>query len=164
MSKNGFGGQLWCVVGDFNEVKRSSERRGISSNNSESESREFQDFIDDLTLIDLPVLGNRFTWFKHDGNAMSRLDRFLLSEGWTNEWGVGAQWFGKRDVSDHCPISLKDDRANWGPKPFRFNNCWLQHAGFKQFVQTTWTSLRVAGWRIYGFKEKFRKLKEILKV
>lgn len=28
MSKRGFGGQLWCVVGSFNAVKYSSERRG----------------------------------------------------------------------------------------------------------------------------------------
>jgi hypothetical protein len=28
MSKGGFGGESWCVVGDFNAVRDASERRG----------------------------------------------------------------------------------------------------------------------------------------
>lgn len=155
---------MWCVVGDFNTVKCASEKRGSSWGNIKAESNALQDFIDDLNLIDLPVLGNRFTWFKHDGTAMSRLDRFLLSEEWINLWGFGAQWIGKRDVSDHCPIMLKGKHTNWGPKPFRFNNCWLQHPGFKKFVVNCWSNFRIEGWKIHGFKEKLRRLKECLKV
>lgn len=135
MSKRGFGGQAWCIVGDFNAVQNRSERRGASMAQHGSECADFQEFIDDLNLIDLPMLENHFTWFKHDGSSMSRLDKFLLSEGWINMWGTAAQWVGRRDVSDHCPIMLKGKCLNWGPKPFRFNNCWLQHPIFKSFVE-----------------------------
>lgn len=71
---------------------------------------------------------------------MSRLDRFLLSEEWIQTWGVVAQWALNRDVSDHCPIILKMDSQNWGPKPFRFINCWLEHKGFKKMVEEIWRS------------------------
>jgi hypothetical protein len=46
----------------------------------------FNLFIEDKLLIDLPLCGRRFTWFKGDGISMSRLDRFLLSEEWCLNW------------------------------------------------------------------------------
>jgi len=42
----------------------------------------FNQFIDDNDLIDLPLGGRKYTWFKGDDIFMSRLDRFLLSEQW----------------------------------------------------------------------------------
>jgi hypothetical protein len=38
--------------------------------------------IETNVLIDLPLWGRRFTWFRRDERSMSRLDRFLLSESW----------------------------------------------------------------------------------
>jgi len=38
----------------------------------------FNNFIDDCLLIDLPICGQLFTWYRGDGISMSRLDRFLL--------------------------------------------------------------------------------------
>lgn len=59
ISKTGFGGDLWCMVGDFNAVKCRSERRGVNLLSSDpNHAVEFQEFIDDMNLIDLPVLGN----------------------------------------------------------------------------------------------------------
>jgi hypothetical protein len=46
----------------------------------------FNQFIDDNGLINLPLCGRRFTWYKGDGTSMSRLDRFLLSEDWCLQW------------------------------------------------------------------------------
>lgn len=106
----GRSGVLWEIL--INAIKKRSERRGISSNWDVSECVEFQSFIDDLNLIDLPMLGKRFTWFKPDGTAMSRLDRFLLSDGWLLLWKPVAQWVGKRDESDHCPIMLRGENYN----------------------------------------------------
>ncbi|MCI69334.1 hypothetical protein A2U01_0090596, partial [Trifolium medium] len=31
-------------------------------------------FVDDMEVVDVPVLGKNFSWFSHDGSAMSRLD------------------------------------------------------------------------------------------
>lgn len=164
MLKKGFGGSLWCVCGDFNAVKCDYERRGIGGRSQVQEQNDFRIFIEDLSLVDLPVLGNRFTWFMPDGFAMSRIDIFLLSEGWVNHWGVATQWAGDKDVSDHCPIILKCEIANWGPKPFRFNNCWLQHPDFKSFVEEPWVDLELSSRRIFYFKLKLKLLKERIKV
>jgi len=42
----------------------------------------FNQFIEGNFLIDLPLCGRNFTWYRRDGVSMSRLDRFLLSEAW----------------------------------------------------------------------------------
>lgn len=70
---------------------------------------EFENYLNSLELVDPPILGRKFTWYRADGPAMSRLDRFLLSEERIQYWGVVAQWALNRDFWDHCPIILKND-------------------------------------------------------
>jgi hypothetical protein len=123
--KGSLGGDVWCVAGDFNSVLQESERRGTSfgnSNPSASEIRHFSNFVHHMGLIDLPLLGRLFTSCQPNGDAMSRLDRFLLSAGWCDLWGEATQWALPRDVSDHSPVVLRYSSQVWGPKPFRFNN------------------------------------------
>lgn len=136
--RNSFGDGMWCLVGDYNAVCNTRERNGVGSSFGSQEAYEFSSFVGDMELIDLQLLGRRFTWQKADGSAMSRLDRFLLSEAWIEAWEVEAQWALNRDVSDHCPILLKQGAQDWGPKPFRFNNCWLGHPDFRKVVEKCW--------------------------
>jgi hypothetical protein len=89
--KENYGSGNWCVVGDFNSVVEPEERRGERSDVSlTSEMRAFHGFIDDLDLIDLPLLGRRFTWFHANGRLMSRIDRMLVSPDWLDRWGVSS--------------------------------------------------------------------------
>jgi hypothetical protein len=105
-----------------------------------------------------------FTWFNSDGSAMSRLDRFLVSEGFIEKGSLSYQWVGDRDISDHCPIWLMCSNINWGPKPFTFNNCWLEHPKFFEFVKETWENMDIRGKKAFIIKEKLKGLKEALKV
>lgn len=57
---------------------------------------EFGEFIYDMDLLDLQVVGNKFTWFNVVGNLMSRLDRFLIYEGLADKWKIKGQIIGKR--------------------------------------------------------------------
>lgn len=43
-----------------------------------------------MNLVDPPLIGRKFTWYRTDGSVMSRLDRFLSSDVWVQEWGVVA--------------------------------------------------------------------------
>lgn len=86
MSKRGFGDGIWCFTGDFNVVLKSSERRGVSSQHRCPKMKEFQLFVQDMKLIDLPVLGRRFTLFRANSSTMRRIDRVLVSEDWLTEW------------------------------------------------------------------------------
>jgi uncharacterized protein YfaT (DUF1175 family) len=68
-----------------------------------------------------------------------------------------------RDVADHCPLVLKYNNSDWGPKPFRFNNFWLQHRDFKQLVTNAWTTQECVGWMGYVLKERLKGLKVVIK-
>ncbi|MCI23116.1 transposon TX1 putative protein, partial [Trifolium medium] len=127
------------------------------------EMRDFGGFIDESELDDLPLLGRRFTWYHANGVAMSRIDRILVSTEWLELWGACSVWVCPRDVSDHCPLVLKNANNDWGPKPFRFNNNWLEHKNFKTVVEECWRDLEVSGWMDFVLKEKLRGLKFRLK-
>ncbi|XP_058765457.1 uncharacterized protein LOC131638920 [Vicia villosa] len=102
--KSRFSDGEWVIGGDFNAVKNSNERKGVSGRVSTREAREFSDFITLSNLIDVPSKGKKFTWFGGDGRARSRIDRFLVADNIVSNWGVVGQMVGDRDVSDHCPI------------------------------------------------------------
>jgi hypothetical protein len=107
----------------------------------------FGDFIRSMDLVDLPVLGRRFSWFHSNGISMSRIDRMLVSEDWLTLWNSPSLWILSRSVSDHCPLVLRTNCVDWGPKPFRFNNHWLHHKDFKGLVEEFWRSCSFTGVR-----------------
>jgi hypothetical protein len=160
--KRGLGDGRWCVVGDFNAVCRGEERIGVNNVNGVStspESIEFRSFLEELELVDLPLHGRRFTWYHASGRAMSRIDRVLISDEWACLWGNGSLWAMPRDVSDHCPLLLKYTCRDWGPKPFKFNNFWLESKEFPKVVESFWANTNVEGWMGYVLKEKLKGLK-----
>ncbi|WJX17552.1 hypothetical protein P8452_07455 [Trifolium repens] len=124
---------------------------------------EFGSFLEDLELVDLNLLGRRFTWYQPNGRAMSRLDRILISDEWANRWGNCSLWALPRDVSDHCPLILKYLQEEWGPKPFRFKNFWLENKKFVKEVETFWRNYRVEGWMGFVLKERLKGLKFFIK-
>ncbi|WJX43736.1 hypothetical protein P8452_30798 [Trifolium repens] len=166
MSKRGFGGENWCVVGDFNAIRERGERRSSRSMELQSQSREineFDSFLEGLELYDLPLLGRRFTWVHPNGVAMSRLDRVLLSEGWMLKWTNPKVWVLNRDVSDHCPLVVRYSSLDWGPKPFRFNNYWFHHKAFKKVVEEAWGEQTLSGWMGFVLKDRLKGLKAKIK-
>ncbi|XP_058726479.1 uncharacterized protein LOC131597832 [Vicia villosa] len=162
--KNRLAGSWWCIGGDFNSIRGRTERMGRCMNTRSTEMEEFNEFIDLLDLIDVPVVGGRFTWSNKEGNVRSRLDRFLLSDGLIDDWKIVGQKVGDMDISDHVPIWLIANDKNWGPKPFRVNNCWFENKDFKKFVEEAWNDVSVAGRQDFVMKEKLKLLKSKLRV
>jgi exonuclease III len=124
------GGKRVCVCGDFNAVRCVDERRSLRVGQRPLDHIAFSRFIDDTFLIDLPLSGRKFTWYKGDGVTMSRLDRFLLSEEWCLTWANCTQAAQLRGISDHCPLILSSDEENWGPRPLRMLQCWREVPGY----------------------------------
>lgn len=101
----------------------------MAGHDRNEEMEIFGDFIVGTKLINLSLIGRKFTWYKPDGSTMSRLDRFLISEEWLDSLNNLSQLGFKRVVSDHCAVILKEKELNWGPKPFRMLKCWEEMAG-----------------------------------
>ncbi|MCH90117.1 transposon TX1 putative 149 kDa protein, partial [Trifolium medium] len=116
-----------------------------------------------MDLVDLPLLGRKFTWVHPNGISMSRIDRVLASDGWLAMGDNPALWVLPRTVSDHCPLVVRFSHGDWGPRPFRFNNHWLEHKDFKSLVESYWRNSNYSGWMAYVLKEKLKGLKTVIK-
>lgn len=76
--KANYSGFPWCVVEDFNAVRSANKGKCVVLQSDSREMFEFDEFIEDLGLNDLPMIGRKYTWHRPNGSCMSRLDRFLL--------------------------------------------------------------------------------------
>lgn len=152
-----------CVIGDFNSIRRESERMGRGLLANKRDIAAFDSFIAGSRLIDLPIHGRNYTCYKPDGSCKSRIDRILVNNTWINKWPNSTQTGLRRTVSDHYPILLEIKARDWGPKPFRYLNLWSTHPDFKEFVSRKWDSYNIDGWGSFIMKEKLKLLKEDLK-
>ena len=96
----------------------------------------FLDFIKANYLVDLPLEGASFTWFRDLGSGcMSRIDRTLASVDWVDHFGNVSQRVLPRVISDHCPILVVAGSVNKGRSAFKFENMWLKEEGFVERVR-----------------------------
>ena len=153
---------LLCVGGDFNIIRRSSEKLGGSS--LTSSMKDFDGFIRDCELLD-PLLRNApFTWSNmQESPVCKRLDRFLYSNEWEHFFPQSLQEVLPRWTSDHWPIVLDTNHFKWGPTPFRFENMWLQHLSFKECFSSWWRGFQGNGWEGHKFMRKLQFVKAKLK-
>ncbi|RVX17353.1 hypothetical protein CK203_003781 [Vitis vinifera] len=159
----GLASPRWCVGGDFNVIRRSSEKLGGSR--LTPSMKDFDDFISDCELIDLPLRSASFTWSNMQVNPVcKRLDRFLYSNEWEQTFPQSIQGVLPRWTSDHWPIVLETNPFKWGPTPFRFENMWLQHPSFKENFGRWWREFQGNGWEGHKFMRKLQFVKAKLKV
>ena len=157
----------WCFCGDFKAVRNRSERKGINGRGEQtSELIGFNSFIDSIFLLELPLVGKKFMWFKPDGTTKSRIDRVLVNEDWLQLCPMSKQYVLQREVSDHCALVVKSVEKDWGPKPFRTIDAWFLDKGFSRMVQDKWQSYSVQGNDMMKIKEKAQTpqiISEVLK-
>ena len=122
---------VWCFLGDFNSIRSQEERIGSSQRGANnSDISKFNAWISDMDLYEIRGFGGNFTWFRPNGSVKSRLDRFLVSDQWLALWPDTSHHVLYIDYPDHCPIILKTKLVDWGPKPFRVVDLWLNQKGY----------------------------------
>nr|GEV87191.1 RNA-directed DNA polymerase, eukaryota, reverse transcriptase zinc-binding domain protein [Tanacetum cinerariifolium] len=72
------------IMGDFNEVHSPNEKYGSVFNLQGADA--FNRFISSAGSEEIPLEGCKFTWCHKSGAKMSKLDRFLVSEGLWNTY------------------------------------------------------------------------------
>ncbi|XP_057432385.1 uncharacterized protein LOC130725150 [Lotus japonicus] len=100
--KDNINSDFWCALGDFNAVRYPEERKGSGnpSNTQRMESAEFNEFIEGMEMLDIPLTGRRFTWVRPNGSQMSRLDIILVSPSWFDKWSRFVQEVKKKKAAD----------------------------------------------------------------
>ncbi|GJR53242.1 RNA-directed DNA polymerase, eukaryota [Tanacetum coccineum] len=137
------------IMGDFNEVRFKEERRGSGFN--QSGARVFNQFITSSGLVDVKLEGFSFTWSHPSATKMSKLDRFLVSDGIISLFPSITALCLDRHLSDHRPILLRDIQLDFGPTPFRFYYSW------RSFSHSDTNGLT-------RFKKKLQDLKSIIRI
>lgn len=148
-------GKPCFIIGDFNEVLSADERG--SSIIDKKGVEDFKDLIYNLQLIEIRAGNGKFTWFR--GKSKSKLDRVLVQADWLVKIPSLRVTLLNRSVSDHCPVLTSDEMINWGPKPFRFLDCWLSHEGCLKVAKEAWlanSSLSIMD-KLKGVKAQLKK-------
>ncbi|GKD86596.1 ribonuclease H-like domain-containing protein [Tanacetum coccineum] len=151
------------VKHDFNVVRNESER--IGSNFNFASATAFNDFILEGRFWDTPLGGHAFTRITSNGDKLSKLDRFLISEDITNVIHNLHATVIDCHISDHRPIVLKQSKVGFGPTPFKLFNSWMLNSEFDALVTLSWNSAQhIDGSNSFiHFKEKMKRLKYDIK-
>nr|GEX01250.1 RNA-directed DNA polymerase, eukaryota, reverse transcriptase zinc-binding domain protein [Tanacetum cinerariifolium] len=121
---------------------------------------------DAKNLIDVPLGGFRFTWTDNWATKMSKLDRFMVSEGFYDTFPLLTGTVVEKGIPDHRPILLKESAVDYGPTPFHFFHSWLESEGFYDLVVVvdTWRNDNIVESNgMVSFKKKFHNLKQVIR-
>nr|GEV66192.1 RNA-directed DNA polymerase, eukaryota [Tanacetum cinerariifolium] len=150
------------IMGDFNAVRFKDERFGSLFN--PSCAREFNQFISSSGLMEIKTEGYSFTWSHPSTTKMSKLDRFLVSEGIISNFLSIMAVCLDRHLSDHRPILLREIHTNFGPCSFWIYHSWFKRDGFDVMVEQAWNSFSHSDPnRLIRFKKKLQDLMKIIR-
>nr|GEU34000.1 RNA-directed DNA polymerase, eukaryota [Tanacetum cinerariifolium] len=95
---------------------------------------------------------------------MSKLDRFLVSEGMVAIFSSLSAICLERHLSDHRPILMRELNVNYGPIIFQIYHSWFSKVSFDTLVEETWkSSIPKEVNNIILLKKKFQVLKSAIK-
>ncbi|GKB83224.1 RNA-directed DNA polymerase, eukaryota [Tanacetum coccineum] len=147
------------VMGDFNEVRCKEDRWG--STFLAQGACSFNSFISNAGLNEVQLEGYSFTWAHPSVSKMSKLDRFLVTDGFLSLFPHILVICLDRHLSDHRPILLREMLVDFGATPFRLYHSWLSIPGFDQMITSTWNSfILVDSNGMIRFKKKLQLLKK----
>ncbi|KAF5475502.1 hypothetical protein F2P56_007302 [Juglans regia] len=152
--------------GDFNIIRSDLERRGGGSRLIAAMD-DFNRWIHKGGLIYLNSHGSKFSWCNGQhglARAWAKLDRVLLDANLMSTFPNATCSYLPRTTSDHCPMLIEflKDPYSYGPSPFRFQQMWVKHLEFIDFVKNVW-SVPMVGTRIVKLASKLKKVKVALR-
>ncbi|GKA76522.1 RNA-directed DNA polymerase, eukaryota [Tanacetum coccineum] len=115
-------------------------------------------------LVDIPLEGYSFTWSHKSASKMSKLDRFLISEGFLSVFPYLSAICLNRHLSDHIPILMREVVVGYEPTPFCIFHSWFSKPGFDKVVEDSWIYLTFEETNNLSLlKKKFQALKASIK-
>ncbi|XP_071700013.1 uncharacterized protein [Rutidosis leptorrhynchoides] len=151
----------WLLCGDFNEVREASGRLNCVFH--QRRASRFNEFISSNNPNEIPISGRKFTRISDDGIKFSKLDRFFVSNKFLNLWEDLSVIPLERIESDHCTLVLRDKLIDFGPKPFKVFNEWLNKEGVVAIIQSAWDNPIKSMRRDCRFRDRLKNIKFALK-
>ncbi|KAK2658875.1 hypothetical protein Ddye_005408 [Dipteronia dyeriana] len=115
----------WVIGSDFNIVLKHWERKDGGGN--VRSMRNFKIFIDLAKVIDISMVGMKFTWSNNRKNeSWVRLDQFFYDPLFLSWFPNLVQKGLNKSLIDHNLVCIGRPVVDWKPRPFRFLNYWLE--------------------------------------
>lgn len=108
----------WCVIGDFNDMMYTHEKRGGRSQPN-SLLIGFTDTLQECGLVDLGFVGENYTREKSRGQhnwIQERLDRGVANHAWSELFPSAKVQVIEVATLDHLPLYLQLNRQTYIPK------------------------------------------------
>ncbi|XP_071713448.1 uncharacterized protein [Rutidosis leptorrhynchoides] len=126
------------ICRDFSKVRFEDERFNCIFKKTCAD--KFNSFINTNCLFDLHLSGKKYIRYSDNGVKFAKLDRFLISEKFNHLWlGLNATILD-HNLSDHCPIVLRDKIVDFRPKPVKVFNLWLNLPGAEGVICEAWNT------------------------
>lgn len=127
----------WLLVGDFNLVRFIDWTGDMRSFGLMT---QFNDLINDLALLEVPLKNRSFTWSsKRPSPSFSKLDRVFASGEWSDHFPHLTLSALEVIVSDHAPLLLNCKQLQQVRKPLRMEKFWFNFPQVKDRVKEIWT-------------------------
>lgn len=133
----------WCIVGDFNDIFPPEEKRGrVQQPNWLING--FRQAVLDEGLVDVPMQGYLFTWFKIlgcDKVVEEKLDKTLVNNEWCSLSHEAKVKCLTVTTLNHYPILLSCEANRTSKRnnnKFKFESVWLIEQGFNTFFVKQW--------------------------
>ncbi|XP_073355017.1 uncharacterized protein [Aegilops tauschii subsp. strangulata] len=128
----------WLLLGDFNFIRSTANRN--KPGGDAADMLLFNEIIHAQSLMELPVKGRSYTWSNmQDDPLLEQLDWFFSSSNWTTVFPNTMVLPLGKPVSDHIPCVVTIESKIPKSKLFRFENYWVNHEGFSDIVQRSWS-------------------------
>jgi hypothetical protein len=152
----------WIIMGDFNYIRYPSNRSRSGGNFSDM--IKFNEAINSLALVEIPLKGRNFTWSNmQTAPLLEKLDWVFTSEAWTSQYPNTVVLPLAKPVSDHIPCLVQIGTHIPRAKIFRFENYCLHIEGFKDIVRQNWEQAIHINDSAKKITAKFKRIRKCLK-
>nr|CAD1823427.1 unnamed protein product [Ananas comosus var. bracteatus] len=124
---------MWAALGDFNVLLSLEDKNGVPTHIPDI--LNFRDVINDIGLIDVPMLNRSYTW----SNGRS-IPTFILPD-WSLFFPRSTLKALPRPRSNHCPLILSAFTFVPHPHIFRFESFWLRIPSLGGTIIKAWNSI-----------------------
>ena len=123
----------WIVIGDFNLTRDPADKN--NDNFNFAEANNFNDLINALCLIEIPLADRAYTWSNNRADpTLVRLDRCFVNVEWDAIFPNTTLSSLTRFCSDHVPLLLTACTRIPRGSCFHFENSWLVRQDFRSII------------------------------
>lgn len=133
----------------------------VTDSSTTTTTTDSSEWINGRELIDPPLFGGFY--IGRENHTISRIDRFLYSSLWEEQFLKIKQKLLPKVTSDHKPVMLVGGDWNFKNSYFKFEQWGMGVEGFRRKMENWWTSFQVTGTPTFILISKLKMRKEKLK-